>query len=125
MKPFTTLALVCVLFSLSALILPIAAVDRPTVGVKKGDWIEYTIEKTGQTAAPAKNMTWFRMEVLDVEGGAFQVNVTVRYINGTYRSSIWPFNFTEGNYGGWLIIPANLNPGETFYDSYKPGDIII
>ncbi len=125
MKPFTALALVCVLFSFSALLVPVAAVNHPTVGVKNGDWIEYRIEMTGQTANPAKNMTWFRMDILNVEGAAFDVNVTVRYINGTLRSSIWKFNFTEGNYGGWTVIPANLNPGDTFYDSWKPADIMI
>ncbi len=121
-----TLALVCVLLSVFSLILPVTATDdTPTVGVKKGDWIEYTIEKTGQTATPEENMTWFRMDILDIEGVAFQVNVTVRYMNGTLRSSIWSFNFTEGNFGCWLIIPANLNAGDTFYDSYKAANVII
>ncbi len=125
MKALTTLALVCVLVSVSALMLPVAAADQPTVGVKKGDWIEYDVLYTGQTAAPAKNMTWFRMDIIDVTGTAFQTNVTVRYINGTLRSAVWSFNFSEGNYGGWLIIPANLNPGDTFYDSWKPADVFI
>jgi hypothetical protein len=124
MKPLTALALVCVLFSVSALMLPVAAVDTPTVGIKKGDWIEYTIEKTGQTVS-SKNMTWFRIDVLDVDGSAFDVNVTVRDINGTLRSSVWKFNFTEGNFGGWIIIPANLSAGDTFYDSWKPANITI
>jgi hypothetical protein len=125
MKALTTLTLTCILLSVSALIIPVFAVDQPTVGVKPGDWIEYSIHMTGQTEAPNKNMTWFRMDVLDMEEMAFQVNVTIRAINGTLRSSVWAFNFTEGNFGGCLIIPANLNPGETFYDAWKLENVII
>ncbi len=125
MKPCTALSLILVLLTVLAFILPVTAVESPIVGVKKGDWIEYHVEKTGQTSAPAKNMTWFRMDILDVEGSAFDVNVTVLYVNGSIYSSIWKYNFTEGNFGGWIIIPANLNPGNTFYDSWSPANITI
>ncbi len=47
---------------------------------------------------------------------AFSVNLTARYANGTIGSAVWKFNFTEGNVGGWIIIPSNLGPGDTFYD---------
>jgi hypothetical protein len=125
MKPCTALALVCVLFCVSALIVPVAAAEPPAVGVKKGDWIEYSILKTGQTAAPEKNMTGYRMEVLDVMNSAFHVNVTVRYVNGSVFSSVWTFNFTKGDLGGWVIIPANLNPGDKFYDGYSLSNVTV
>jgi hypothetical protein len=51
--------------------------------------------------------------------------MTVMYVNGTFRSSVWKFNFAEGNVGGWVIIPPNLGVGSTFYDSYKPADVTI
>lgn len=125
MKLCTTLTLVCVLLCVSAFVVPVAASDPLAVGVKKGDWIEYSILKTGQTAAPEKNMTWFRMDVLNVDDSAFYVNVTVRYVNGTVFSSVWTFNFTKGDLGGWVIIPANLNPGEKFYDGYTSSNVTV
>ncbi len=65
------------------------------------------------------------MEILNVEGTAFQANMTVKYVNGTLHSSVWKLNFTEGNVGGWIIIPSNLGVGSKFYDSYKPADVTI
>lgn len=125
MKAFTAIILASIIISVSIIALPALAIDEPSVGVKKGDWIEYSVLYTGQTSAPTKNMTSFKMEILDVEGAAFQVNVTVRYLNGTLKSAVWKFNFTDGNFGGWIIIPSNLNPGDTFYDSWKPANVII
>jgi hypothetical protein len=63
-----------------------------------------------------------RMEVLQVNGADFQVNVTVRFLNGTFYSSIWKFNFTKGNTEGWIIIPSNLSPKDTFYDNFSKTD---
>ncbi len=40
-------------------------------------------------------------------------------------SSIWEFNFTEGEVEGWVIIPPNLGVGDIFYDSSKPANITI
>jgi hypothetical protein len=58
-----------------------------------------------------------RITILPVQGTAFSANFTVRYANGTMGSAIWKWNFTEGNVEGWLIIPANLGPGDKFYDA--------
>jgi hypothetical protein len=70
-----------------------------------------------------------RFDILPVQGAAFSVNLTARYANGTVGSAIWKFNFTEGNVGGWMIIPSNLGPGDTFYDSAmllgKPVNVTI
>jgi uncharacterized membrane protein YozB (DUF420 family) len=70
-----------------------------------------------------------RIEILPVQGAAFSVNLTSRYANGTIGSAVWKFNFTEGNVGGWIIIPSNLSPGDTFYDSSihnnKPVNVTI
>ncbi|MCW4008967.1 MAG: hypothetical protein NWF09_09820 [Candidatus Bathyarchaeota archaeon] len=102
----------------------------PSVGVKEGDWIEYTVSITGKgTPPPTHDVRWFRMEVLQVQGAAFSVNLTARYANGTVGSAIWQFNFTEGHVEGWMIIPANLSPGDTFYDAAahtgKPVNVTI
>ena len=96
---------------------PACAFDEPTVGVKEGDWMEYDVIITGTgSMPPTHDVTWMRLEVLAVQGTVFSVNFTTRYANGTVGSAIWPYNFTEGELGGWTIIPANLSPGETFYD---------
>jgi hypothetical protein len=95
-----------------------------TIGVKSGDWIEYNVTTTG--APPAeKHIDWARMEVIDVEGDSFHVNSTGHELNGTYSSFIRTFNFTAGEVSAWIIIPANLSPGETFYDSYDNANYAI
>jgi hypothetical protein len=118
MKVFNALILVIIVASVSILVSPVLAYDKPSVGVKEGDWIEYNITVTGTGAMPpTHDVRWFRIEVLPVQGAAFSVNLTSRYANGTVGSAIWKFNFTEGNVEGWIIIPAGLGAGDTFYDS--------
>jgi hypothetical protein len=125
MKAFTVLILAIIFVSVSIVVSPTSANDNPLVGVKKGNWIEYAVNITGPTSAPAHNITWFRIEILNIYGAAFSTNVTVKNVNGTLSSSIWKFNFTEGQVEGWVIIPPNLGVGDTFYDSSKPGNITI
>ncbi len=99
------------------LVSSVCASYEPSVGVKEGDWIEYDISITGKgSPPPTHDVRWLRIEVLPVQGTAFSANFTVRYANGTIGSAIWEFNFTEGNVEGWIIIPSNLSPGDTFYD---------
>lgn len=94
----------------------------PTLGVKEGDWIQYSVNITGNPPAVHRNVTWMRLEVLQVKGAAFPANVTVGYANGTVESKIWRFNFTGGNTEGWIIIPSNLSTGDTFFDNYSKAD---
>jgi len=87
-----------------------------TIGVKPGDWIEYHVSTTG--APPSeKDIDWARMEVLDVQGNIFHVNTTGHQLNGIYSSFVRTFDFQAGEVSAWIIIPANLNPGDTFYDA--------
>jgi hypothetical protein len=125
MTAFTTLILASLIVSISIVSLPTLAYGEPSVGVKKGDWIEYAVSVTGDTPPPKLNINSFRIEILDVEGAAFQANFTTRFVNGTISSSIWKFNFTEGQVEGWVIIPQNLGVGSTFYDSSKPANVTI
>lgn len=107
------------------------AYGEPSVGVKEGDWIEYDISIAGTgSMPPTHDVRWMRIEVLPVQGAAFSVNLTARYANGTLGSAVWKFNFTEGNVGGWIIIPSNLSPGDKFYDSWttetrKPVNVTV
>lgn len=117
MKAFTALALAAIVVSVSIIGPSTLVYAEPSVGVKEGDWIEYDVNMTGTgSMPPTHDVRWFRIEVLQVHGTAFSVNLTARYANGTVGSAIWRFNFTEGNVGGWIIIPSNLGTGDTFYD---------
>ncbi len=92
--------------------------SEPSVGVKKGDWIEYKVI-IGGTPPPIHNVNWLKIEILNVQGDTFNANFTVRYPNGTLYSTIWQFNFAEGNTEGWIIIPSNLSPGDAFCDLFR------
>lgn len=117
MKAFTALILASIIVSVSIFFLPTFAYDEPSVGVKEGDWIEYNISITGiGSPPPTHDVTWMRIRVLEVHDTAFSVNLTARYSNGTVGSAIWKFNITEGELEGWIVIPSNLSPGDTFYD---------
>jgi hypothetical protein len=117
MKAFTALILASLIISVSIIASPTLAYDEPSVGIKEGDWMEYDINVTGTgTPPPTHDVRWMKITILPVQGTAFSANFTVRYANGTIDSAIWEFNFTEGNVEGWLIIPSNLGPGDTFYD---------
>lgn len=129
MKGITALILASMIISVSVIASPALAHDSSS-GVKEGDWIEYNISVTGtSTPPPTHDVRWMRIEVLPVQGSAFNVNLTAKYANGTIGSAVWKFNFTEGNVEGWIIIPSNLGPGDKFYDSSphtkKPVNVTI
>jgi uncharacterized membrane protein YozB (DUF420 family) len=131
MKTLTGLVLAVLLVSSFSMVAsPAFAGNQPMVGAKEGDWIEYDISITGTgIPPPTHDVRWMRFQVLPVDGAAFSVNLTVRYANGTLGSAIWKYNFTEGNLGGWTIIPANLSPGDNFYDAaehnHKPVNVTV
>ncbi len=130
MKAVAALILVSIAVTFSIIIEMTVAREAPSVGVAEGDWIEYDISITGTgTPPPTHDVRWMRMDVLSVQGSAFSVNLTARYANGTMGSAVWKFNFTEGNVGGWMIIPSGIEPGDTFYDSSihnrKPVNVTI
>ena len=117
MKAFAALFLASIVVSVSIIASPALVYNEPSVGVKERDWIEYGVSMNGTgSMPPTHDVSGFRIEVLPVQGTAFSVNLTARYANGTIGSAIWKFNFTEGNVGGWIIIPSNLGPGDKFYD---------
>ena len=114
-KCLTILAIIV----LTTIVLTAKAVtaETPQVGVKAGDWIEYDISHTGTSSPPpTHDVNWMRLQVLEVDGSAFSVNVTARYANGTVGSEVWCLDFSEGNVGGWIIIPKDLGVGDTFFD---------
>ncbi len=119
MRVFAALVLASLTVCVSVMILPALAYGEVSVGVKKGDWIEYTITMAGPPLDPIRNLTWYRAEILEVDGAWFQVNKTALSVNGALSSSVWNFNLAEGQVRGWVIIPANLGTGDTFFDAVK------
>lgn len=124
------IALILAILTVTIIASHMLAFAETLVGVEEGYWIEYNISVTGAGALPpTHDVRWMRIEILQICGAAFSTNFTVRYVNGTLGSGIWEFNFTEGNVEGWLIIPSNLGPGDTFYDSAihtgKPVNVTI
>lgn len=95
-----------------------------SIGVKEGDWIEYTISTTG-TPPEENNLVWAKMEIVEVQGKTFRANMTTKTPNGTLLYSIRNFNFEQGQVEAWIIIPANLSLGDTFYDAYSGSNVTI
>lgn len=94
-----------------------------TVGVKKGDWIQYEVSFTG-TPQPDHSVTSARMEILEVQGMIIQVNIISILANGTTLETNSTLNLQTGQLIDNFIIPANLETGDQFYDS-NVGNITI
>ncbi len=94
-----------------------------SVGVRKGNWIEYAVTYTG-TPTEGHDVTWARMEIMDVQGKSMSVEITVKYSNGTMEDMTANLNLKTGQLGDNFIIPANLNSGDIFFDK-NVGNITI
>jgi hypothetical protein len=95
-----------------------------SVGVKEGDWIEYTVATTG---APPKEfeVTWAKMEIVHVEGKTIMSNVTTKAANGSLSSIEMFFDLEKGQVGAWFVIPAALNIGDSFWDASLGRNVTI
>ena len=98
--------------------------SQVSVGVKVGDWIEYNVNTTG-TPMIGHDITFARMEIVDVQGTAIKANVTSTAIDGTVSTITRSFNLQQGEIQAWVIIPANLGSGDSFYDASINGTITI
>ena len=99
------------------------AFGQVSVGVRKGDWMEYQVMMTG-TPPSDHDITWARMEVADIQGEAISLDVQTRFSNGTLLPEEITLNLATGVLGDDFIIPANLNSGNSFHDAYQ-GNIVI
>jgi hypothetical protein len=93
-----------------------------SVGVKKGDWVEYNVAVTGNIEG--YNAQWARIVVNDVQGPVLYLNVTTQFVNGTYLYENIVLNLQTGQLGNGFFIPANLNVGDVFYDA-NAGNVSI
>jgi hypothetical protein len=94
-----------------------------SVGVKTGDWIEYNVSVTG-SPAEKHDVTWARMEVYAIQGSQIDLNITVKFSDGTLEPQTATLNLETGQLGDDFIIPANLNVGDVFFDK-NVGNITI
>jgi hypothetical protein len=99
------------------------ALAEISVGVKKGDWIEYQAVFTG-TPPAGHEVTWARTNIVGVQGKVISLNITTEFSDGTLLNETITLNLETGQLGDEFIIPANLNKGDTFLDKYH-GNITI
>ncbi len=95
-----------------------------SIGVQKDDWIEYQVFPSGQSTE-GHNVTWAKMEILEVKGTEIRANITTKAFNGTFTSTVETFDPAKGNVGIWFIIPANLKPGDSFFDAYIGRNVTV
>jgi hypothetical protein len=107
---FTAVLLLLLCLSLAA-----AADSAISVGVKSGDWIEYTVSSTG-SPMQGHDVTWARMEILNVDGTNITVTITSRFSDTSTDTTHHILNLQTGHLIDDFIIPANLNVGDTFLD---------
>jgi len=110
--------------ALTALIIyPSVGFGAVSVGVKKGDWMEYTVATTGNVTG-GHDIVSARIEITNVQGALVTVTLGTKDANGKQDNSVVTLNLEEGKLGDQFIIPANLNVGETFFDEYV-GNVTI
>jgi hypothetical protein len=101
-----------------------ATFGEVSIGVQKGDWIEYKVTTTGNPEE-GHDVTWARLEILNRKGTEVRVNITTKARNGTYWNEVEVFDPAIGNVGIWFLIPANLNPGDQFFDASLGRNVTI
>ncbi|MCW4011312.1 MAG: hypothetical protein NWF05_11965 [Candidatus Bathyarchaeota archaeon] len=103
---------------------PVAVFAQATVGVKVGDYAEYNVSFTG-TPMEGHDANWAKMTVDAVEGG--QVNVTFSSLlaDGTVENATEYLNFDTGRYIDYFVVPAGLQLGDSFYDSFLGNNVSI
>jgi hypothetical protein len=94
-----------------------------SLGIEKGDWIEYEVTFTGDTSF-GHDVVWARIDVTDVLGNAFSLNITTKSSSGALSSLAYSYNLETGELGDDFIIPADLNKGDTFFNKHQ-GNITI
>lgn len=118
------LALMAIALTLLIMALSISVVFADvSVGVKKGDWIEYNVN-VGGNPPQDHNLTWARMEATDVQDSAISLDIQTQFSNGTILPEHITLNLTAGVLGDDFFIPQNLNVGDQFYDASQ-GNLTI
>jgi hypothetical protein len=94
-----------------------------SVGVNEGDWIEYQVTFTG-VPVEKHDVTWAKMEIVAVDGTQIELNITVKFSDGTSENQPAILNLEMGQLGDAFLITANLNKDDMFFDK-NVGNITI
>ncbi len=94
-----------------------------TVGVKKGDIIEYQVECKGDVPEQ-HDVSSATIEVLNVRDKMIDIKFISVFLDETEKTEYSTLNLETGNLGEAFIIPANLTEGDTFFEQIA-GNITI
>ena len=97
---------------------PVAAFASIAVGVKEGDWIEYTVSYIGNPPE-GHDVTWAKMEILGVKEANITIRTTSEFSDQRQENQTTILNLETGHLIDAFIIPANLKTGDTFLDENK------
>jgi hypothetical protein len=84
----------------------------------KGRGLEYQVTYSGNVPE-AHDVHWAKLEVLKIEGTKIVIAVTSRFSDETEETVTTTLNLLTGQIADRLIIPANLNEGDTFLEQYE------
>ncbi len=66
-----------------------------------------------------------KIEILNVDGAQVVANVTTENLNGSKTNLTMTFDLEKGRIGAWFLVPADLDPGESFYDESLDRNVMI
>ncbi|MEJ2272218.1 MAG: hypothetical protein P8X91_07035 [Candidatus Bathyarchaeota archaeon] len=98
--------------------LTIYSSENLTVGVKKGEWIEYNVVCNGDIPLD-HNVTWAKIEVIDVKNELIFVNITSKYSDNRNEIETSILNIQTGEIGEGFVIPSNLGQGDKFLEEFE------
>jgi len=84
-----------------------------SVGLKEGDWVEYTCIYTGNP--PETYSESAKIEIVTIQGTIITVEINATLLNGTQTSRTETFDLKTGA-PDLIIIPANLGLGDEIYN---------
>jgi hypothetical protein len=91
-------------------------ISAKEIGVKKGDWIEYSVVATGDFPGE-HNAKWARIEIVNVQGQIILVNVTTQLTTDEYVYYNVTVDFEKGDLEEGFFLPRNVTLGDVFTDS--------
>jgi len=116
------LVLAITLTFLISMLVSATASAEISVGVKKGDWIEYTVA-TVTGIPPSPYPTWIKFDFQSVEEPIVTVKATINMSDGTQNTQTIQVNIATGS-GGLFVIPAEMKKGDTLYVEFMGGYIL-
>lgn len=85
-----------------------------TVGVKAGNWMEYTATYEGTDAPPDEYANWFKFQITEVQGTTITGKMTYEMLNGTTTTNSFTYDLKTGVMN-FLVVPAGLKYADVFY----------